>query len=105
MNISVARALRGNKNGCRWEVLLGYTVGDLRKHLESRFTIGMTWINMGGWHIDHIVPKSRFNYNKPEDPEFKVCWGLANLQPLWGTDNSSKKNKTMDEWIQYKKAQ
>lgn len=66
--------------------------------MESQFRNGMKWNNMGAWHIDHIVPKSRFHYEKPEDPEFKVCWGLANLQPLWAKDNLSKRDRTMEEW-------
>ena len=64
----------------------------------------MSWERFlnGEIHIDHIVPKSRFNYEKPDDPEFKICWGLANLQPLWNTDNWSKCGKTMEEFESYK---
>jgi hypothetical protein len=97
-------ALRDNKSGRHWESLVGYTLRDLKKHLESKFKDGMSWDNYGrfGWHIDHIVPKSRFNFKTSEDAEFKVCWGLSNLQPLWWSDNVSKSNKTMEEWQQQK---
>jgi hypothetical protein len=102
MSMSIWQALRKNKDDYHWEILVGYTVNVLKQHLESKFTDGMTWDNMGKWHIDHIIPKSRFHYEKPEDPEFKVCWGLSNLQPMWKLDNLSKHAKTMEEWKQYK---
>ena len=50
----------------------------------------MTWKNHGKWHIDHIVPKSFFRYKNTDDVEFKYCWSLDNLQPLWAKDNFSK---------------
>ena len=75
-------ALKGRKASRRWEELVGYTVGDLMKHLENRFEPWMTWKNYGKWHIDHIKPKSLFQYETAEDPEFRKCWSLENLQPL-----------------------
>jgi len=96
-NISslIKLALKNNKNGWSWETLLGYTVEDLKKHLESLFTEGMTWENYGfkGWHIDHIIPKGLWEFTKPTDREFKQCWALANLQPLWAIDNLKKSKK------------
>jgi hypothetical protein len=88
----ICRALKGNKAGRQWETLVGYTVADLMRHLEARFLPGMTWDNYGrnGWHIDHIIPRSAFNYETPDDIDFKRCWALENLQPLWEFDNISK---------------
>ena len=40
-----------------------------------------------GWHIDHIVPKNVFNFNSYNDIEFKACWSLENLRPIWCTNN------------------
>jgi len=84
-----------NKNGRHWEDLVGYKVYELREHLEDLFKDGMSWGNHGrnGWHIDHIVPKSFFKYTSTDDVEFKYCWSLYNLQPLWEKDNISKGNK------------
>ena len=64
-------------------------------HIESQFKDGMTWDNYGknGWHIDHIIPKSLFQFKSSEDDEFKQCWALCNLQPMWAFDNLSKGNK------------
>jgi len=50
----------------------------------------MTWDNYGKWHIDHIVPIKVHNFSKVEDEDFKRCWALKNLQPLWGYENISK---------------
>lgn len=84
-------SLNGRKAGCRWEFLVGYTVHDLMRHLESLFLPGMTWENSGReWHIDHIRPRSSFTYSEPTDPEFLKCWAMANLQPLWKIDNLRK---------------
>jgi hypothetical protein len=70
--------------------LLGYTVDDLRSHLEKQFQPGMTWENYGEWHVDHKVPLAAHNYETPDDIDFKKAWALNNLQPLWAIDNHSK---------------
>lgn len=85
--------LKGRKGGKRWEDLAGYTIKDLTVHLESLFLDGMSWGNYGKWHVDHIIPASIFNFSSHKDVDFKRCWALDNLQPLWATDNSSKKDK------------
>jgi len=46
-----------------------------------------------GWHIDHIIPKVVFNFKKPEDEDFKRCWAMSNLRPLWSHDNLVKNTK------------
>jgi hypothetical protein len=69
---------------------LPYTLEDLIEHLQSQFQEGMTWDNYGEWHVDHIKPMVSFNISSPEDKEFKECWSLNNLQPLWGEENLSK---------------
>ena len=90
MGAMIYLALKEKKNGYKWEDLVGYTCEDLMTHLESQFKGGMSWGNKGKWHIDHIIPRSRFNVNSPEDAEFKECWALSNLQPLWAEDNLRK---------------
>jgi hypothetical protein len=73
--------------------LVGYSVSDLAAHIERQFTRGMSWKNMGRWHIDHILPKSMFAYRSQEDPAFKACWTLTNLRPLWKRANLKKSAK------------
>ena len=75
--------------------LLGYTIEELMIHLEKQFTEGMTWDNYGEWHVDHKKPMTSFNFETTEDREFKLCWCLDNLQPLWGPDNLSKGTKLL----------
>ena len=87
--------LKGKKEGRSWVSLIGYTTKDLLQHIASKLQPGMTWNNYGKWHIDHIIPKSFFIYEKPEDSEFQYCWSLDNLQPLWAADNISKSNKIL----------
>ncbi|MCK4816708.1 hypothetical protein KA005_13135 [bacterium] len=93
MSRAIHHALGKNKNGYKWEDLVGYTCEDLKKHLENLFRDGMSWENMGEWHIDHKIPKAVFNYTKPEHIDFKKCWALDNLQPLWAKENRSKNIK------------
>lgn len=91
----IYKCLCKSKSGRHWESLVGYTVAELRKHLESLFRPGMTWQNYGqhGWHIDHIFPQSRLIIDGPDDPTFRFCWSLANLQPLWSDENIDKGDK------------
>ena len=35
-------------------------------------------------------PFSVFNFEKPEDADFKKAWALKNLRPLWKVANLSK---------------
>lgn len=85
-------SLRVGKRGRHWETLVGFTLDDLIVHLESQFQPGMNWdvFMTGAIHIDHIRPKSSFDFTSPDDPEFKQCWALENLQPLWAVDNLKK---------------
>lgn len=72
---------------------LPYTKEDLRKHLESQFSDWMTWDNYGQWHIDHIKPRSSFNYKTMTEQAFIDCWSLSNLRPLCKIENLKKGNK------------
>ncbi len=80
----------GNKEGYRTFQMLPYTVEQLKSHLEAQFQPDMTWENYGDWHVDHKRPISNFNFSSHKDPDFRECWSLDNLQPLWGEENWSK---------------
>jgi hypothetical protein len=92
MSRGIYGAIKDKKAGRKWESLVGYTVDQLMASLKKKFLPGMTFDNYGfyGWHIDHKIPKSVFNYTSPEHSDFKKCWALKNLQPLWGPDNLRK---------------
>lgn len=89
----IRRSLKSLKNNRHWEEIVGFSLGQLRDHLENKFVEGMSWDNYGRWHIDHIRPVSSFNFNTCEDYAFKQCWDLSNLQPLWAIDNIIKGKK------------
>lgn len=91
-------SLKSMKCNKSWKNLVGYTLTELMEHLESKFQPGMTWDNYGEWHIDHIIPKSSFNITSIDCDDFKKCWCLENLQPLWAKDNIKKSNKIGPEW-------
>lgn len=76
-----------SKHGKTIEIL-GCSFEELKRHLERRFTKGMTWANYGkhGWHVDHIVPISAAS--TPE--ELEPLLHYMNLQPLWAKENISK---------------
>lgn len=86
-------SLKGNKAGRKWESLVDYVLMDLKVHLEKQFQPGMSWDNYGEWHIDHKTPIVAFNFETPEDIDFKKAWALKNLQPLWAVENMKKHNK------------
>lgn len=78
---------KGTKSAKTLE-LVGCTVEDLCLFLEAEFTEGMTWVNYGDWHIDHMRPCASFDLEDPE--EQKRCFHWTNLQPLWAQDNLRK---------------
>lgn len=89
----VWKSLKGIKNGKKTEQLVGWSEQELGRHIERQFLPGMGWHNRSEWHIDHIVPLSSFNITGPDCPEFKRAWALANLRPIWATDNLKKRHK------------
>ena len=91
MGRNICVALKGKKAGRRWESLVDYTLGSLVKHLEKLFQPGMSWSNYGSeWHLEHKIPKAVFNFSEPDHIDFKRCWSLKNLQPMWKKDNLRK---------------
>lgn len=86
---------------------VNWSIKDLKNHLESKFTEGMSWSNYGRikgircWEIDHVVPlnakiNGEYLFKSLDDPssdDFNKAWALDNLQPLWANDNNKKNNK------------
>lgn len=95
MRRNMHHALKRKKGFRKWEHLSGYTLQDLINHIDIKLiNTTMTWENYGTeWHIDHITPKSWFKYTTSEDPLFKQCWALSNLQPKLKLDNIKKGNR------------
>jgi hypothetical protein len=84
-------ALKNNyKNGFAVDNI-GCTIEFLKQYLESKFQPGMSWVNQGQWHIDHIIPLSKYDLNN--NLELKKACHYTNLQPLWARDNLKKNDK------------
>ena len=77
------------KDGHRTHSILGAEIHVVYEHFESLFVDGMSWENMGKWHIDHIIPLSTAI---TEEDVIRLCY-YTNLQPLWAEDNLKKSNK------------
>ncbi len=77
--------------------VLGYGANALKSHIERQFTEGMSWERLlsGEIHIDHIIPVSSFKIESVDDPNFKACWALSNLRPLWAMENQLKQAKRL----------
>ncbi len=72
---------------------LGCTIDEFKRYIEGKFGGGMSWDNYGEWHLDHIIPLSKF---KLEDrQQLLIACNYTNYQPLWGKDNMSKSNSTV----------
>ena len=81
------------------EKVLGYTKDDYLNHLQSQFEPWMEWSCWGRtrrnkdgkcWEVDHIIPRSTYQYTDIDTPEFKEIWNLKNLRPLARRDNLAK---------------
>lgn len=91
LNSGIKRLFRGmdiDRTG--WFDVLGYSTRELKEHIEERFTDGMGWHNKHEWHIDHVKPLCAFNIQSIYDNEFKECFSLDNLRPLYAKDNFIK---------------
>jgi len=93
MATAIGHSLKGNKGGRKWEILVGYTLKELKEHLEKQFTPIMNWNDSGVWELDHKKPISWFHFTSVDDKEFKECWALSNLQPMLKEENMSKGNR------------
>jgi len=92
---AIRRTLKDKKGDRKWENLVGYTLKDLIKRLEFTMPKDYTWQDFldGKLHIDHIIPKSVFNYTKINHIDFKRCWALNNLRLLPAKENLVKGSK------------
>ena len=90
----IKRCLNSNKTKRTFDIL-GYTPEQLKQRLEMNFKPDMTWENHGTlWHIDHRKPLCKFNFILPDGTpnyeQIRLANSLANLQPLYVTENLSK---------------
>ena len=86
----VRLALKGLNKSASTMKLIGCTIDELRKHIESKFEPWMTWENQGkgGWDIDHI--KACFHFNLADPEQQRACFNWSNLQPMEHIANIKK---------------
>lgn len=75
--------------------LLGCTIPEFKRYIESLWLPGMSWENYGrhGWHLDHIKPCASFDLTDPAQQ--RACFHYSNVQPLWAKDNLSKGDRQL----------
>lgn len=84
----IRKALKDINKSKKTQELLGCSIVEFKKHIESKFGPGMTWKNYGKWELDHIKPCCSFNLSK--ESEQKKCFHYSNMQPLWKKDHKAK---------------
>lgn len=89
---TIRGAIRRGRRSAKVEQELGYSIAELMAHIERQFTKGMNWekFKAGEIHIDHIIPQSSFDL--ADDDEWRRCWCLSNLRPMWGKENLRKRD-------------
>jgi len=94
LRIRMYDVLKGRTKSDTTKNLLGCSIEDFKKHLESQFKEGMTWKNHGrkGWHIDHIQQCCTFDLTNED--EQRKCFHYSNLRPLWAEENLKRPKQT-----------
>ena len=91
MRANIHSRLKHNTSTAHYFDILGYSPEDLLRYIEKKMLPGMSWENYGrDWEIDHKIPVAAFNFQTTNDIDFKRCWALKNLRPLWKFENRSK---------------
>lgn len=100
IRLLIKRILDSKKKNFRRSIqILGYSYEDFISHIESQFAPGMSWMNHGDWHIDHVIPINYFIKNGINNPS--VINSLSNLRPLWASENLLKGDKVDDVCLNY----
>jgi len=104
MRSQIGNLIRGKVGKLRY---VDWSMDELKQHLESLWQPDMNWDNYGRkksvrcWEIDHVIPIRAkkedgsyifTNIGDPMSDDFKQCFKLSNLQPLWADINNSKNN-------------
>ncbi len=83
----------------RLDVYLGYTISELRAHLEvdlqRREGISVKEAIKQGYHLDHIHPLSKFVVTNIDSEVFRKCWAINNLSFISAEENLKKGAKVL----------
>jgi len=95
LRVRMGDVLKGLSKSASTMKLVGCTIEELWKHLESSssWESWMTRENYGagGWDLDHIKACAKFDLTDPEQQ--RVCFHWSNLQPLEHMANLKKSNR------------
>jgi hypothetical protein len=91
LRIRMNKVLKGTLKSNSTVKLLGCSIYDFKKHMESLFQPWMSWENYGKWHIDHIKPCALFDLTLPEQQ--RECFHWSNMRPLEAIENIKKGKK------------
>lgn len=83
------KSLKHHKNKSKTISILGCSIEEFKKHIESQFKENMNWDNYGDWELDHIQPSASA---KTKEELLKLNH-YSNFQPLWKSENRSKSAK------------
>jgi hypothetical protein len=79
----------------------GKTVDELRAHIESLWTVGMSWANFGRWpgqwNVDHFFPLRATGIDLTDDSQALAINNWRNLRPMWKEANDGKRNRVCHE--------
>lgn len=93
--INTALRHQGLKRDKPLEKLIGCTVPQLIRHIESKFKPGMSWANRREWHIDHVEPCAAFDLRDAKQQA--ICFHWSNLEPIRAKENMSKSAKRLKQ--------
>ena len=96
---NVLKSFKRGKNqyqkNAKTESILGCTILEFKVYIKSKFKKGMTFENIGKWHLDHIIPLSKA---KTEQEIIKLNH-YTNFQPLWAEENLIKSDKIIEKQL------
>ena len=92
MSNSILKCLGRKKDRNKWTDIVGYTYVDLYNHFKVSEI-------PNGYHIDHIIPVSAYNYSFV-DEEFLKCWNIRNLRLIPAEENLKKGGRIIKELIE-----
>lgn len=83
----IVKECKHGSNSMRTRAAIGCSASFLRLHIESMFKPGMSWINYGDWHVDHLIPLS---FAKGDAGVAQSLNHWTNLRPEWAQANMAK---------------
>ena len=100
--VSIGKGGHKTEYGLRTEGILGASLEEVVKWIESQWEEGMSWDNYGRdglWEIDHWVPQAFAKDDCPED--IYALNHYTNLRPMFWFDNNVKSDVLHLEDLRY----